>query len=322
MPMRDLLTRTPGRYRLATLLVCVVAAAVCFSEWIGRFPGTDARVIDGRRAFCQSLAISGDALVGTGNTRAFEAVIGDLVHRVDSVRSVRLIDANGRTRVQTEGHRDHWSADAADRHSNIAVPIHRFGKRWGTVQVAFADIARQPGRTRDGAAGRLLLTLPICFLLFSVILSRAADSGEPTDSASQPIECEPSPDAGSSPESFTPSDPSTVDETAPIRCRLPLDDEEYLEIVLDFIERMDARLMGMLSMIERRGFEDLESEAHWLKGAGGTVGFPDLTEPSRDLMNAARHGDVHRCQETMQAILQIRQRIVVPEHRPQAAADS
>lgn len=103
-----------------------------------------------------------------------------------------------------------------------------------------------------------------------------------------------------------------------IECTLPLDDEDYREIVMDFVKRLDIRLMGMLSMLKSKSMEELGNEAHWLKGAGGTVGYGALTEPSQELMHAARDGDAERCKEALHQVLQIRQRLVVPENAPDA----
>lgn len=108
---------------------------------------------------------------------------------------------------------------------------------------------------------------------------------------------------------------ATLAQASPIECTLPLDDEEYLAIVLDFVQRLDVRLMGMLSMLQRKAFDELEDEAHWLKGAGGTVGFAELTEPSRSLMIAARQQNVPRCQEALNGILSIRQRMALPRSK-------
>ncbi len=236
--MRELLTRTAGRYQLATKLVCLVAATMLFADWITGGFHPESRWIEGR----------------TG----------------------------------------------------------------------FVDIDRPLGHARDGVWERLLVTLPICFVLFAFVLRRGDGAGGAAGSAPRSIDSESPVHSEATPEAIEPADRSTVtdasENASPIECTLPLDDDEYLEIVLDFIERMDARLMGMLSMIQRSDFENLESEAHWLKGAGGTVGFPDLTEPSRDLMNAARQSDIQRCQELIQVILEIRQRIVLPENRLQTTA--
>lgn len=97
-----------------------------------------------------------------------------------------------------------------------------------------------------------------------------------------------------------------------IHCQLPMDDDDYREIVIDFVERLDVRLMGMVSLVKKKSFEELGNEAHWLKGAGGTVGFPALTQPATDLMKAARENEAEASQNALRALLCVRQRMVVP----------
>lgn len=103
------------------------------------------------------------------------------------------------------------------------------------------------------------------------------------------------------------------DRTSPIHCRLPLHDPDYRDIVIEFIERLDVRLMGMLSLLQKHSFRELENEAHWLKGSGGTVGFPEISEPAERLLLAARREDVESCQSGLRDILDVRQRIAVPD---------
>lgn len=122
------------------------------------------------------------------------------------------------------------------------------------------------------------------------------------------------------PEAETPA-PSPLDlPPDAIECTLPLDDEDYREIVMDFVKRLDIRLLGMFSMLKSGSWEELGNEAHWLKGAGGTVGYGALTEPSQELMHAARAGDPEGCKKALHKVLRIRQRLVVPETEPGALA--
>ncbi|WP_161604685.1 Hpt domain-containing protein [Roseiconus nitratireducens] len=100
--------------------------------------------------------------------------------------------------------------------------------------------------------------------------------------------------------------------SGPIACSLPLDDDDYREIVNEFIEQFDRRLMLMLSHVEQGAFEPLEQEAHWLKGCGGTVGYEALTKPAIELMHSARAKDHLACQRALGAVLDIRKRLVVP----------
>jgi HPt (histidine-containing phosphotransfer) domain-containing protein len=99
---------------------------------------------------------------------------------------------------------------------------------------------------------------------------------------------------------------------APIHSSLPLDDEEFHEIVVDFVDRLDSRLDGIERALASADFEQVRSEAHWLKGAGGTVGFAAFTDPAAALEKAAKTGDSDGAAELLETIQQIHSRIVVP----------
>ncbi len=104
--------------------------------------------------------------------------------------------------------------------------------------------------------------------------------------------------------------------TGPIHTSLPIDDEEFLSIVIDFVARLDQRLEKMHQLFADRKYEELGNEAHWLKGAGGTVGYGALMSPAMQLLQAAR-GEVEAdCEAGLQRIRMIRSRMVVPESSP------
>ncbi|MEO1525352.1 MAG: ATP-binding protein [Planctomycetota bacterium] len=107
-------------------------------------------------------------------------------------------------------------------------------------------------------------------------------------------------------------EPDEMVETGPIECALPLPDEDYRDIVIDFVQRFDHRLHRMHRLLADANYDELEREAHWLKGSGGTVGYMALTNPSSKLMRAASLGNEGNCQLLLKQIVQIRQRMVVP----------
>ena len=114
-------------------------------------------------------------------------------------------------------------------------------------------------------------------------------------------------------DSEIPDDHDRVDEDSPVYCTLPFIDEEYVAIVVDFIERLDIRLESMNQFLLDRSFEELGNEAHWLKGAGGTVGYMELTDPSAALMKACAAKDFESCRESLESVHSIRRRMVIPE---------
>jgi HPt (histidine-containing phosphotransfer) domain-containing protein len=62
-------------------------------------------------------------------------------------------------------------------------------------------------------------------------------------------------------------------------------------IVERFVGQLPDKLEQMQSAAQRADMVELAALAHWLKGAGGSMGFDDLFEPSKALEMGARAGD-------------------------------
>jgi CheY-like chemotaxis protein/HPt (histidine-containing phosphotransfer) domain-containing protein len=84
---------------------------------------------------------------------------------------------------------------------------------------------------------------------------------------------------------------SAASATAAIRSALPMDDREFREIVEEFVARLGRRLEEMRQACATDDLEALARLAHWLKGSGGTAGFPQLTDAADVLERAAREGN-------------------------------
>ena len=102
----------------------------------------------------------------------------------------------------------------------------------------------------------------------------------------------------------------SADVAAPIYSTLPSDDD-FREIILDFIPQIEAKLQEMESAISNESFDELSKLAHWLKGAGGTCGFNELYAPSLELENAALAKDGEACKLCLDLLITLAQRIVV-----------
>jgi PAS domain S-box-containing protein len=73
-----------------------------------------------------------------------------------------------------------------------------------------------------------------------------------------------------------------------IKSTLPMDDPEFLEIVVEFADRLQEQLAKMQEAWEHRELAELAGLAHWLKGSGGTAGFPAFTKPAATLEKLAK----------------------------------
>lgn len=94
---------------------------------------------------------------------------------------------------------------------------------------------------------------------------------------------------------------------------LPMDDPEFREIVGGFVIKLESEVERMKSLAAEGDFVELGKIAHWLKGAAGTVGFREFTEPSIELMTFVRDGRVADSRRSLQQIVELTQRVVIPE---------
>jgi HPt (histidine-containing phosphotransfer) domain-containing protein len=67
-------------------------------------------------------------------------------------------------------------------------------------------------------------------------------------------------------------------------------------------------------------FKELAALAHWLKGAGGTVGYDDFTAPARTLETLAKAGDGQGADDALREIRGLALRLVAPEEDDAQAA--
>lgn len=73
-----------------------------------------------------------------------------------------------------------------------------------------------------------------------------------------------------------------------IRSTLPTQRPEFQLIVENFVDKLAIKLDEMQRALAQNDWKGLAELAHWLKGTGGTVGFPCFTEPAHELECAAR----------------------------------
>ena len=74
----------------------------------------------------------------------------------------------------------------------------------------------------------------------------------------------------------------------PLISRLAANNPRFRPIVEKFVRRLGDQLDSMSKAWDERNFEELANLAHWLKGAGGTVGFDAFTEPAFALEQLAK----------------------------------
>jgi PAS domain S-box-containing protein len=83
-------------------------------------------------------------------------------------------------------------------------------------------------------------------------------------------------------------------------------------VVRSFALQLPGRLQAMDDALARHDLAELESLAHWLKGAGGTVGYDAFFEPARDFEQHAKAADAPAMRASLAELRGLAARIVIP----------
>ncbi|HET6327670.1 MAG TPA: PAS domain S-box protein [Planctomycetaceae bacterium] len=155
------------------------------------------------------------------------------------------------------------------------------------------------------------LSKPIDADLLLATVARSLAVGEP--GASPPAAGEMVTHA---PAKLQPPAPRSVAMATPPRLErlvssLPVDDPDFREIVEQFVGRLGERLDAIENAFAALDLTEVAKLAHWLKGTGGSVGFPDFTEPSAELEERAIQGRIEAIPEAIGRLRQIAARIAV-----------
>ena len=83
---------------------------------------------------------------------------------------------------------------------------------------------------------------------------------------------------------------------------LPTEDADFRAIVEEFIGRLHGQLAAMQQALAGRDYAELGRLAHWLKGTGGTAGFPAFTQPAKHLESLVKD---QRCDDIEPAVAEL-----------------
>lgn len=109
------------------------------------------------------------------------------------------------------------------------------------------------------------------------------------------------------------SEVSVETDAAPIESSLPMDDVEFRDIVFGFVDRLREQMTDMERLAAEGDLTQLANSAHWLKGAGGTMGFDAFYEAAKELEVAAKAADGPAVAICLTRIRGLVDRVAVPE---------
>jgi len=98
-------------------------------------------------------------------------------------------------------------------------------------------------------------------------------------------------------------------DTGPIVSRLA-GNAKLGRIVDRFVAQLPDKLAQMQAVAQRGDCAELASLAHWLKGAGGSMGYDELYEPAKALEDAARGRDLATATDVIVRLHDLAERIV------------
>jgi signal transduction histidine kinase/CheY-like chemotaxis protein len=102
-------------------------------------------------------------------------------------------------------------------------------------------------------------------------------------------------------------------DIGPIVSSLPAHIKKFRDIIVRFVKRLDEQLDALEKAAACGDLMTVAELAHWLKGAGGTIGFDVFTEPAAQLEMLAKKGEVLQIKPLIASLRQLAKRIVVPE---------
>ncbi|MBX7164702.1 MAG: response regulator [Pirellulales bacterium] len=105
----------------------------------------------------------------------------------------------------------------------------------------------------------------------------------------------------------------------PLRSSLPQDDQEFREIVGEFVDRFNQRLGEMRDVLGTGDLHRLGELAHWLKGCGGTAGFAQLSDVASELLSASRDSNASQADRVLNELEVLATRIESPQVAPPIA---
>jgi signal transduction histidine kinase/DNA-binding NarL/FixJ family response regulator len=99
---------------------------------------------------------------------------------------------------------------------------------------------------------------------------------------------------------------------SPIVSKLPSDRERFRKLIARFAMRLQEQFEALEKARIQGDLGQVAAIAHWLKGAGGTVGFDEFTEPASRLETLARQGRESEVEQAIANLHGLAARLVIP----------
>ena len=106
---------------------------------LGLFPDPAKTIVEGRKALCESVAISSSLAAQRGDWQTIDVNLRAVVARNPTVRSAALRQSNGKLQSYVGDHLQNWSAETTrSTPTQMHVPIHVDDAQWGRIEFCFS----------------------------------------------------------------------------------------------------------------------------------------------------------------------------------------
>ncbi|MCA9131575.1 MAG: response regulator [Planctomycetales bacterium] len=177
--------RISARTRISLALVGVVVSMLVAAKLIGLLPDPEQSVLQGRERLCESLAMSGTALLMTqGDTQALASLLEGMVNRDPDLLSAALRGNDAGLVVSTPEHESHWDlAEGAPSNTRcMYIPLLDARTDWGRLELCFTPIqaAEILPYVHADLRGLVSFVGPLTFLAFSFLMARMLKQLDPS----------------------------------------------------------------------------------------------------------------------------------------------
>jgi diguanylate cyclase (GGDEF)-like protein/PAS domain S-box-containing protein len=137
------MNRYSATIRLTIGLTCLTVTVLLLAETFGLLPDPRGKVLEGRAALCETMAVHCTLLARRGELSKIDAMLQALAARNPDILSAGLRDPGGAIVVGVGEHARHWHGIARGSASDteVYVPILSDGQSWGTLELRFRPLS-------------------------------------------------------------------------------------------------------------------------------------------------------------------------------------
>ena len=129
-------------HKVSIGLVILTVSLIIVGDMFGVVPHEDRGLMEGRKKFCESLAVQFSIAAGRNDLDLIKDTLTTLVNRDPDVLSAGIRNKYDRLLIEAGDHSGNWADIPVDKSTftQVQVPIFQSDKRWGTVEVRFGGL--------------------------------------------------------------------------------------------------------------------------------------------------------------------------------------